>query len=153
MCCSLAVSVKMNVLLFAPGLAVVLVMSTGWRRAVSMLALCAALQVVLGLPFLLASPWAYAKGAFDLGRQFFYVWTVNWRVIPEALFLDGRFQMGLLALHLCTLLLFCHFRWLRCAAQSPLAPLFGLPIAFLCLATLLLHGECCAWFHTDKWCC
>lgn len=103
----------MNVLLFVPGLAVVLVMNVGWRKAVLLGVLFIAVQVGLGLPFLLDSPYAYIKGAFDLGRQFFYVWTVNWRCLPEKVFLDRRFQTALLSMHLSTLLAFCHWCWLR----------------------------------------
>lgn len=44
---SLAVSVKMNVLLFAPGLLFLLLTQFGFRGALPKLAICAALQVTL----------------------------------------------------------------------------------------------------------
>lgn len=44
---SLAVSVKMNVLLFAPGLLFLLLTQFGFRGALPKLAICAALQVPL----------------------------------------------------------------------------------------------------------
>jgi hypothetical protein len=69
---SLAVSVKMNVLLFCPALALVLLNKTGWRRTILLISLCGLIQALLGFPFLLSNPEAYIINSFDLGRQFFY---------------------------------------------------------------------------------
>ncbi|XP_052014725.1 dol-P-Man:Man(5)GlcNAc(2)-PP-Dol alpha-1,3-mannosyltransferase isoform X1 [Apodemus sylvaticus] len=112
-CFSLAVSVKMNVLLFAPGLLFLLLTQFGFRGALPKLAICAALQVVLGLPFLLENPVGYLSRSFDLGRQFLFQWTVNWRFLPEAIFLHRVFHLALLAAHLSLLLLFALCRWHR----------------------------------------
>ncbi|XP_057621137.1 dol-P-Man:Man(5)GlcNAc(2)-PP-Dol alpha-1,3-mannosyltransferase isoform X2 [Chionomys nivalis] len=112
-CFSLAVSVKMNVLLFAPGLLFLLLTQFGFRGALPKLAICAAIQVVLGLPFLLENPIGYLSRSFDLGRQFLFQWTVNWRFLPEAIFLHRAFHLALLAAHLTLLLLFALCRWHR----------------------------------------
>ncbi|XP_070439401.1 dol-P-Man:Man(5)GlcNAc(2)-PP-Dol alpha-1,3-mannosyltransferase isoform X2 [Equus przewalskii] len=112
-CFSLAVSVKMNVLLFAPGLLFLLLMQFGLRGALPKLGICAVLQVLLGLPFLLENPIGYLSRSFDLGRQFLFRWTVNWRFLPEALFLHRAFHLALLAAHLTLLLLFALCRWHR----------------------------------------
>ncbi|TKS79925.1 Dol-P-Man:Man(5)GlcNAc(2)-PP-Dol alpha-1,3-mannosyltransferase [Collichthys lucidus] len=109
----LAVSVKMNVLLFAPGLLFLLVSEFGLIRTIPKLSLCAVIQVALGLPFLLENPIGYLSRAFDLGRQFMFKWTVNWRFLPEWLFLNRYFHLLLLAAHLLTLLLFALRRWKR----------------------------------------
>ncbi|KAJ1070858.1 hypothetical protein K5549_003837 [Capra hircus] len=110
-CFSLAVSVKMNVLLFAPGLLFLLLKKFGLRGALPKLGICAVLQVVLGLPFLLKNPVGYLSRSFDLGRQFLFRWTVNWRFLPEALFLHRAFHLALLTAHLTVLLLFVLCRW------------------------------------------
>nr|XP_030717970.1 dol-P-Man:Man(5)GlcNAc(2)-PP-Dol alpha-1,3-mannosyltransferase isoform X5 [Globicephala melas]XP_030717979.1 dol-P-Man:Man(5)GlcNAc(2)-PP-Dol alpha-1,3-mannosyltransferase isoform X5 [Globicephala melas] len=110
-CFSLAVSVKMNVLLFAPGLLFLLLRQFGLRGALPKLGICAVLQVVLGLPFLLENPVGYVSRSFDLGRQFLFRWTVNWRFLPEALFLHRAFHLALLTAHLTLLLLFALCRW------------------------------------------
>ncbi|CAI9175459.1 unnamed protein product [Rangifer tarandus platyrhynchus] len=112
-CFSLAVSVKMNVLLFAPGLLFLLLTKFGLRGAFPKLGICAILQVVLGLPFLLENPVGYLSRAFDFGRQFLFRWTVNWRFLPEALFLHRAFHLALLTAHLTMLLLFALCRWHR----------------------------------------
>uniref|UniRef100_A0A8C7JPI7 Dol-P-Man:Man(5)GlcNAc(2)-PP-Dol alpha-1,3-mannosyltransferase n=1 Tax=Oncorhynchus kisutch TaxID=8019 RepID=A0A8C7JPI7_ONCKI len=110
---SLAVSVKMNVLLFAPGLLFLLLSEFGLMRTIPKLSLCAAIQLLLGLPFLMENPIGYMTRAFDLGRQFMFTWTVNWRFLPEWLFLSRYFHLVLLAAHLLALLLFALRRWKR----------------------------------------
>ncbi|XP_010335940.3 dol-P-Man:Man(5)GlcNAc(2)-PP-Dol alpha-1,3-mannosyltransferase isoform X3 [Saimiri boliviensis] len=117
-CFSLAVSVKMNVLLFAPGLLFLLLTQFGFRGALPKLGICAGLQVALGLPFLLENPVGYLSRSFDLGRQFLFRWTVNWRFLPEALFLHRAFHLALLAAHLTLLLLFALCRWHRSSLPS-----------------------------------
>ncbi|XP_072560313.1 dol-P-Man:Man(5)GlcNAc(2)-PP-Dol alpha-1,3-mannosyltransferase isoform X1 [Paramormyrops kingsleyae] len=111
--CSLAVSVKMNVLLFAPGLLFLLLWEFGWQGTLPRLSLCATIQLLLGLPFLLANPVGYISRAFDLGRQFLFRWTVNWRFLPEEIFLSRYFHLSLLGVHLLTLVLFALLRWKR----------------------------------------
>ncbi|XP_061099658.1 dol-P-Man:Man(5)GlcNAc(2)-PP-Dol alpha-1,3-mannosyltransferase [Conger conger] len=110
---SLAVSVKMNVLLFAPGLLFILLWEFGLLKTLPKLCLCAAIQVLLALPFLLENPVGYLSRAFDLGRQFLFQWTVNWRFLPEEVFLSRHFHLALLGAHLLTLLLFTFRRWKR----------------------------------------
>ncbi len=103
---STAVAIKMNIILFAPGLFIVLLLSHGWLGTFKYISLCAVIQAILGAPFLLTFPKAYIHMSFDLGRQFFYKWTVNWKCIPEEVFLNKGFQTGLLFLHVIVLLAF-----------------------------------------------
>lgn len=84
-CCafSYAVSIKMNVLLFAPGLLLLLIQQSRGNLllVVRRLFLCCALpQLVLGAPFLITYPESYLRKAFELDRVFFFKWTVNWKV-------------------------------------------------------------------------
>ncbi|NXC58284.1 ALG3 mannosyltransferase, partial [Aleadryas rufinucha] len=115
---SLAVSVKMNILLFAPGLLFLLLQRFGLLGCIPKLCICALLQVVLGLPFLLVNPMGYLTRSFDLGRQFQFKWTVNWRFLPEEVFQNRVFHAALLLAHLAGLGLFALHRWHRsCAGQ------------------------------------
>lgn len=80
---SLAVSLKMNILLFAPGLLLLLLQSSpDWTTVIfiRLLACCAGPQLILGAPFLATFPVSYLRKAFELDRVFFYKWTVNWKV-------------------------------------------------------------------------
>ncbi|KFV59923.1 Dol-P-Man:Man(5)GlcNAc(2)-PP-Dol alpha-1,3-mannosyltransferase, partial [Gavia stellata] len=108
---SLAVSVKMNILLFAPGLLFLLLQRFGLLGCIPKLCICALLQVVLGLPFLLVNPVGYLTRSFDLGRQFQFKWTVNWRFLPEEVFQNRAFHAMLLLAHLAGLGLFALHRW------------------------------------------
>lgn len=97
---SLAVSVKMNILLFAPALLLGYLTTLGLKETLKQLAICAGLQIILALPFLLTNPINYILNAFNLGRVFLYEWTVNWRFLPEDIFLSKKFHITLLLLHL-----------------------------------------------------
>ncbi|KOC69727.1 Lethal(2)neighbour of tid protein [Habropoda laboriosa] len=90
---SMAVSVKMNILLFAPALLIAYICN-------------------LGLPFLIDNPFAYIKGAFNFGRIFEFRWTVNWRFLPEDVFIHPYFHVSLLALHVLTLI-YCIPTWIK----------------------------------------
>lgn len=68
-------------------------------------------QLLVGAPFLLTNAKAYVVGAFNLSRVFLYKWSVNWKFIPEDIFLDTRFHVGLLVLHLVLLAGFSYFHW------------------------------------------
>lgn len=110
---SIAVSIKMNILLFSPGVLLLLILDLGLQKTIPHLVMCAAVQLVLGAPFLCTYPWSYLSRAFDFGRQFFYIWTVNWRCIPESVFLDRGFHLALLLLHLLVLVAFATRKWSR----------------------------------------
>ncbi len=107
---SLAVSVKMNILLFAPALFLAYLANLGFAATVFQLSVCASLQLALGLPFLLENPYAYLKGSFDVGRVFLFEWTVNWRFLPEEIFVSRTFHAALLLVHISVLLL-CAPKW------------------------------------------
>lgn len=70
-----------------------------------------ALQCLIGLPFLQEYPWEYLAGAFDFSRVFLYKWTVNWRFVPEDIFLSKPFAKGLLVINLVILVVFLLNRW------------------------------------------
>ncbi|PNF33442.1 Lethal(2)neighbour of tid protein [Cryptotermes secundus] len=110
---SMAVSVKMNILLFAPAILLMYLTCLGLKGTLIQLTICASVQILLGMPFILTNPIAYIHGAFNLGRVFLYEWTVNWRFMPEDIFTSLYFHMGLLVLHI-TLLLFFYNSALTC---------------------------------------
>uniref|UniRef100_A0A1B6MG43 dolichyl-P-Man:Man5GlcNAc2-PP-dolichol alpha-1,3-mannosyltransferase n=1 Tax=Graphocephala atropunctata TaxID=36148 RepID=A0A1B6MG43_9HEMI len=103
---SLAVSVKMNILLYAPALLVSYYYSLGVKGTVVQLLICGSIQLIVGLPFLITNPIAYVKGSFDIGRIFLYQWTVNWRFLPETIFISRYFHAALLVLHLLLIVIF-----------------------------------------------
>lgn len=110
---SLGVSIKMNILLFAPGLLVLLLVQFGAYGSIRKISICAVIQLLLGLPFLLDNPQGYMIQSFNLGRQFFFKWTVNWRFLPEWFFLSRWFHLSLLLLHITFLCIFAFKKWPR----------------------------------------
>ncbi|EFN85482.1 lethal(2)neighbour of Tid protein [Harpegnathos saltator] len=107
---SFAVSIKMNILLFAPALLIAYLRILGTFGTFRHLSICALVQLALGLPFLLENPVAYIKASFDIGRVFEFKWTVNWRFLPEDIFVHPYFHVSLLLLHVLTLF-YCAFSW------------------------------------------
>ncbi|CAM9779063.1 unnamed protein product [Ectocarpus sp. 8 AP-2014] len=113
---SLAVGVKMNILLFAPGLLLLLVQANGIGGAAVCLSICAGVQLLLGAPFLLQHPVAYLSRSFELGRVFKFEWTVNFKFLTEEAFVSPRLSVALLILTLVALALFAS-KWLRSARE------------------------------------
>jgi alpha-1,3-mannosyltransferase len=108
---SLAVSIKMNVLLLAPGLLLLLIRNTGgWWGAFKHILLCGIVQLVLGAPFLASHPMSYLIKSFELGRVFTFEWTVNWKFLPQDVFVSKYLALALLVGHLGTLFVL-GYRW------------------------------------------
>lgn len=103
---SLGVSVKMNVLLFAPAILLFYLTSLGYAKTLIQLIVCGVVQLVLGAPFLATYPISYIKGSFDFGRVFEHKWTVNYRFLTRFLFEHKYFHLGLLVVHLALLAVF-----------------------------------------------
>jgi alpha-1,3-mannosyltransferase len=108
---SAALSVKMSILLYLPGLLVVVFLRQGMRATLDKLVILLVTQTMFAIPFLREDPLAYLRSAFDLGRVFLYKWTVNWRLFSEEVFLSKRFAIALLLGHLSVLVAFGLFRW------------------------------------------
>lgn len=106
-----ALSVKMSNMLYLPGIMLVTCRERGLLMTIAHLAVIVALQALLGLPFFREYPWEYLAGAFDFSRMFLYKWTVNWRFVPEEIFISKPFAKGLLGVHLVILVIFLLKRW------------------------------------------
>lgn len=103
---SLAVSVKMNILLYAPCLLVAYLTNLTYTETFVNLFICGCIQLILAVPFLYSNPISYLKGSFDLGRVFEHKWTVNYRFLPRFIFEHKYFHIGLLILHIILLIIF-----------------------------------------------
>ncbi|KAL5555404.1 hypothetical protein UlMin_037640, partial [Ulmus minor] len=64
------VSIKMNVLLYAPPLLLLMLKAMDISGVISALAAAALVQIFLGLPFILYDPFAYISKAFNRGACF-----------------------------------------------------------------------------------
>lgn len=108
---SVALSIKMSVLLYVPGLMILCFKKMGLMRTLLILATILNIQFIIGYPFLTTYPSSYIASAFEISRVFLYKWTVNWRFVPEDIFLSKSFAIALLFLHLSTLISFAAFKW------------------------------------------
>lgn len=62
--------------------------------------------MALALPFIRQNAYSYLSKAFDFDRVFMYKWTVNWKFLPEEIFISKALAVGLLCAHFVFLLLF-----------------------------------------------
>ena len=110
---SLALSVKMSVLLYVPGLLVLLFKRHGLLHTFRHGSIILFIQILIAFPFLRAHPWSYLASAFEFSRVFLYKWTVNWRFLSEEVFLSKAWTLTLLVGHLGTLVAFVWLKWCR----------------------------------------
>ena len=106
-----AISIKMNVLLFIPGVYLITSRSEGIFKGTLYLILIVVMQIILGFPFLIEHPQNYLNKAFEFKREFLYEWSVNWNYLGESIATDKTFALILLLLHLGFLLYFLFFKW------------------------------------------
>ncbi|XP_025833125.1 lethal(2)neighbour of tid protein [Agrilus planipennis] len=111
---SLAVSVKMNILLYSPCLLLAFLTNLSLWETILNLSVCGLVQVVLGAPFLYKNYLNYIRGSFDVARVFEHKWTVNYRFLSRQIFESHQFHIVLLVIHVVLLLLFfkCMRRYL-----------------------------------------
>ncbi|PVU98692.1 hypothetical protein BB559_001357, partial [Furculomyces boomerangus] len=109
---SLGISIKMNVLLWIPGVMFCIFVMGGIQSVLISILVIVGIQIIVGLPFLLTFPKEYLVKSFEFGREFMFKWTVNWRMIGKDIFLSQEFSKMLLAIHL-LLLLFAVILWSR----------------------------------------
>lgn len=115
---TLGLGVKMSLLLVLPAVGVVLLLGAGFAAAVQLALVMGLVQVLIAVPFLVENPGGYLGRAFELSRQFFFKWTVNWRFVGEEVFLSRGFALALLGLHAAVLAVFVTTRWLKPARKS-----------------------------------
>jgi alpha-1,3-mannosyltransferase len=129
-------NVKMSLLLPLPAMGLLMVQKLGSRESMTQFMIffqisvrpnhCLKLermeinerQVLFGYPFR-KQAFSYFGKAFELSRAFLYKWTVNWRFVPEEMFLSKPFAIGLLGIHAALLLLFGVTRWIKPSKRSP----------------------------------
>ena len=108
---SLGVGVKMNMLLYAPGVFLCLLLSVGVYETFICLTICAMVQLIIGYPFLSTFPVEYISRAFEFNRVFMYKWTTNFKFLNEITFLNKKLSIILLLGTVITLLLFAN-KWI-----------------------------------------
>ncbi|KAI1650594.1 glycosyltransferase family 58 protein [Daldinia loculata] len=114
---SWGLGIKMSLLLVLPAVGIVLFLGRGFSGSLKCAAIMAQMQIVIATPFLQANAWGYASKAFELTRQFFFKWTVNWRFVGEETFLSRPFSLVLLGMHAVVISGFIVGKWLKPAGK------------------------------------
>ncbi|KAI1436149.1 glycosyltransferase [Xylaria sp. CBS 124048] len=109
--------IKMSLLLALPAVGVVSLLGRGFTGSLQLAAIMLQAQFIMAFPFLGVNPLGYLSRAFELSRQFLFVWTVNWRFVGEDVFLSRPFALILLALHASVLAWFIVNKWLKPAGK------------------------------------
>ncbi|KAF9433663.1 dolichyl-P-Man:Man(5)GlcNAc(2)-PP-dolichol alpha-1,3-mannosyltransferase [Entomortierella beljakovae] len=123
---SLAISIKMNILLYFPAFGFLIWQTQGIFGTIAQLVVIVLIQVILSLPFTLTYPESYLRKAFEFSRVFEYKWTVNWKFLDEKTFLSQDLAKLLLASHFIVLFAFVFLRWSR--SEGGIVQVTRLPI-------------------------
>lgn len=110
---SFAISIKMNILLYAPAYALVYYEDLGLYKSIKYAMVALVTQITLAAPYLYADPMGYINSAFNFGRVFLHQWTVNWRFLDEKTFTSPDFFKILLVVHVMLLFIVYWSRWLN----------------------------------------
>jgi len=99
--CSLALSIKMSILLFLPAFSYLIFVYHSPLAFAQHALLLVSSQIIIASPFLTSVTLAkqYFAQAFDFNREFLWEWTVNWRWLGGEVFEDPAFGKVLLMIH------------------------------------------------------
>lgn len=115
----LGLGVKMTLLLAAPAIALIILQGEGTVDGIFCGLFVLILHLIMATPFLeRGTDFQYFRRAFDLGRQFLFKWTVNWRFVGEEVFLSRNFAISLLLVHLSLLWVFFQTKWIKPSAST-----------------------------------
>jgi alpha-1,3-mannosyltransferase len=95
---SIALSIKMNILLTFPALLYILFINLGILKTLFHVFLIVLIQISFAVRFLSHSS-EYLNNAFNFSRAFDWTWTVNWRWVGQETFSSEVFSRSLLGLH------------------------------------------------------
>lgn len=123
--------IKMSLLLVLPAVGIVLLLGRGFSGSLRCARIMLYIHIAIATPFLQENAKGYLSKAFELTRQFFFKWTVNWRFVGEEVFLSRPFSLALLTMHALVLTGFIVNKWLKPA---------GKPLSAMIMAVLQLKS-------------
>lgn len=150
----IALSVKMNVLLYAPAFALIFYEDLGLLKSIKKALYVVGLHLLLAFPFLYTNPLGYLKNAFNFGRVFEHKWTVNWRFLDEQIFTSPDFFITLLAFHCIVLVYMFGSRWLQFVLPGRVVKFRDDPFLTLSISNFIgiafsrtLHYQFYVWYY------
>lgn len=103
---SISLSIKMNILLYLPGLLLIINWANNYIYTVCSLIFIVVFQLVIAVPFLITNSRGYFTMAFDFSRVFDQKESAYWQFFPNEVFVSKIFHNTLLVLHVTLLLIF-----------------------------------------------
>ncbi|OMJ75488.1 hypothetical protein SteCoe_25337 [Stentor coeruleus] len=103
---SISLSIKMNILLYLPGLLLIINWGNNYIFTLCSLIFIIAFQLIIAIPFLLVNPRGYFTMAFDFSRVFDQKESAYWQFLPNEVFVSKIFHNTLLVFHVTLLLIF-----------------------------------------------
>ncbi|KAF2645941.1 Lethal(2)neighbour of Tid protein [Massarina eburnea CBS 473.64] len=111
-------NVKMSLLLPLPAMGITMLQALGTGEAFTQAMIIVQVSCLYGYPFRKRAPSYFAR-AFELTREFLHKWTVNWRFVPEDVFVSRPFALSLLSVHIGLLYWFVKTRWMKPSERRP----------------------------------
>lgn len=144
----LALTTKMNVLLFYPALLMLQMARIPRRSLVLNQAAILMIQTVVAIPFLRVNPKGYLSLAYNVNREFQWVWTVNWRFLGQGIFMFLQRSKLLLIIMTISYLVWIGHRRRLFAQASPadVAALFFESNLIGIILSKSLHYQFLAWY-------
>ena len=103
---SIALSIKMNILLYLPGLLLVVNWNLNYLATIATVLFVVGFQLAIAIPFLLTNAKGYFQMAFDFSRVFEKKESAYWQFVPDEFFVSKTFHNSLLIAHVLLLLVF-----------------------------------------------
>lgn len=111
---SVAASIKMSALLYAPGALLVFLKEMGPLGTARAAIPAVVFQIAVAFPFLQQYPAEYLSRSFEFTRKFPWFLSHNWKFLPEETFDSSVFHVALLVSHVLVLLVFAYRKgWVR----------------------------------------
>ncbi|GAM29288.1 hypothetical protein SAMD00019534_124640 [Acytostelium subglobosum LB1] len=110
---SFVVSLKLNYIFYAPAILLIFLRTMPLNSVIINLSLMALVQIILGLPFLMANPVAYISIAYDFSRTLLWEKTRNYKFVGRIMYDSAPFNMILISLLVGTIIIFLFRMWRR----------------------------------------
>ena len=108
---SVGISIKMSAMLYLPALLLNLNYHFGLLKTLLSVVFLVAMQVIIGMEWIIHDWRAYVGKAFEFDRVFMFKWSVNWQFLGEEVATGKPLASTLLITHLGLLLIFLFTKW------------------------------------------
>ncbi|EFA78114.1 hypothetical protein PPL_08762 [Heterostelium album PN500] len=109
---SFLVSLKLNYIFYSPAILFIFANTLPFSSILTNLFIMGALQIIIGIPFLLTNPIAYITIAYDISRTLLWEKTRNFKFVGRVIYDSSYFNITLLLLLITTIIIFLIRMWI-----------------------------------------